>query len=144
MTTPMIITLCIMAFMVVMLVFDYLAGNTDNHLKNISLLYGRDLHSIRLAPAYDIVSTVVYPSAVRDMALSVGGEINLDRIGRREFEEEARKDGLGVKMAMKRFDFMCENFSQALRLSAEKLVSEGFLMAADISRKIEECRNLSI
>lgn len=32
-------------------VFNYLIGNTDNHIKNLSLLYREDLKSIRLAPA---------------------------------------------------------------------------------------------
>ena len=43
--------------------FNYLIGNTDNHIKNLSLLYSEDLKSIRLAPAYDIVSTVIYKSS---------------------------------------------------------------------------------
>ncbi len=52
-----------------MIVFNYLLGNTDAHIKNFSLLYGKDLHSIRLAPAYDMVSTTVYESSTREMAL---------------------------------------------------------------------------
>ncbi|MFR3039340.1 MAG: HipA domain-containing protein [Agathobacter rectalis] len=36
-------------------VFNYLIGNTDNHIKNVSLLYSSDMASIRLTPAYDIV-----------------------------------------------------------------------------------------
>ena len=40
-------------------IFNFLIGNTDNHIKNVSLLYSEDLKSIRLAPAYDIVSTVI-------------------------------------------------------------------------------------
>ena len=40
------------------LVFDYLIGNTDNHIKNLSLLYRSDMKAVRLAPAYDILSTV--------------------------------------------------------------------------------------
>lgn len=34
-------------------IFNYLIGNTDNHVKNIALLYSEDLKGIRLAPAYD-------------------------------------------------------------------------------------------
>lgn len=43
-----------------MVVFDFLIGNTDAHVKNFSLLYSPDMRRIRLAPAYDIVSTAVY------------------------------------------------------------------------------------
>ncbi len=40
------------------LAFNVLAGNGDTHLKNISLMAGRDGFSI--APAYDLLSTAVY------------------------------------------------------------------------------------
>ena len=41
------------------LVYDYIIGNSDNHIKNLSLLYSEDLKKIRLAPLYDVISTVV-------------------------------------------------------------------------------------
>lgn len=40
------------------LVFNLLVGNADNHLKNISFLV--DAEGIRVAPAYDLLSTAVY------------------------------------------------------------------------------------
>ena len=45
-------------------IFHYLIGNTDNHIKNLSLVYGKNLGGIRLAPAYDIVSTTDRKSVV--------------------------------------------------------------------------------
>ncbi len=36
------------------LVFSYVVGNSDAHLKNSSLLYGRDWRSRTLAPLYDV------------------------------------------------------------------------------------------
>lgn len=63
-------------------VFNYLIGNTDNYIKNLSLLYGEDLKTIRLAPAYDIVSTMVYKSSMEDMALSVDGKHSINEISR--------------------------------------------------------------
>lgn len=43
------------------LAFMVLSGNADAHLKNWALLYPDGVRP-RLAPAYDLVSTVVYPS----------------------------------------------------------------------------------
>ena len=46
------------------MIFNYLVGNNDAHGKNFSLLYtgiGTATPEIRLAPLYDIVSTVYYP-----------------------------------------------------------------------------------
>ena len=40
---------------------------------NLSLLYSQDLKGVRLAPAYDVVSTAVYESSTKEMALSIGG-----------------------------------------------------------------------
>ena len=69
-------------------VFNYLIGNTDNHIKNLSLLYGEDLKTIRLAPAYDIVSTMIYESSTENMALSIDGKYNIYDIKRKiEIEE---------------------------------------------------------
>jgi serine/threonine-protein kinase HipA len=50
------------------LAFMVLSGNADAHLKNWALLYP-DGVSPRLAPAYDLVSTVVYPSLATHPAL---------------------------------------------------------------------------
>jgi serine/threonine-protein kinase HipA len=107
-------------------VFNYLVGNTDNHIKNISLLYSEDLKSIRLAPAYDIVSTIIYESSTENMAFSIGGVYCIYDITRESFEKEAQNIGLGSKMAMKRFDTMVEKFPDALRMAADELKQQGF------------------
>ena len=65
-----------------MIVYDFLVGNTDNHIKNLSLVYSKSLREKRLAPAYDIVSTAIYPSSSREMAIGIGGERTLDTIRR--------------------------------------------------------------
>ncbi len=50
------------------LAFMVLSGNADAHIKNWSLIYP-DGVSPRLAPVYDVVSTVVYPSLAKYSAL---------------------------------------------------------------------------
>lgn len=62
-------------------IFNYLIGNTDNHIKNVSLLYDEELKTVRLAPAYDILSTVIYTSSTRDMAFSIGNEYDYFLLG---------------------------------------------------------------
>jgi serine/threonine-protein kinase HipA len=52
------------------LVLDWLLGNGDAHLKNFGVLYRDDL-DVRLAPFYDVVSTLPYiPEDVPALALS--------------------------------------------------------------------------
>jgi serine/threonine-protein kinase HipA len=60
----------------------FLVGNRDAHAKNYSLLYTPGSIGATLAPAYDVLSTVVYrkiqPS--RRMAMKIGGEYRPDYV----------------------------------------------------------------
>ena len=120
-------------------VFNFLIGNTDTHIKNLSLLYGKDLKTIRLAPAYDIVSTMVYESSTENMALSIGGDYSIRKITEESFAKEATKAGLGVKMAMKRLDTLRKNFVEALNTGAQVLEEQGFEGTKDIAEQIMSC-----
>lgn len=117
-------------------IFDYLAGNTDNHIKNLSLLYSKNLKSIRLAPAYDIVSTMVYDSSTEDMAMSIGGIYNINDIDRKAFEREALNVGLGKNMALKHFDKMVAGFCDAIDKASFTLMSQGFEYVDVIKQEI--------
>lgn len=117
-------------------VFNYLVGNTDNHIKNLSLLYGKDLKSIRLAPAYDIVSTMVYKNSTADMALSIDGKYNINEISRESFANAADQVGIGTKIAMKRFGAMVNGFTDALKQANLELSARGIKQTEQISEQI--------
>jgi len=55
------------------IVMNYLLRNGDAHLKNFGILYDKELKNISIAPAYDIVNTVVYFNKDRP-ALSMFGK----------------------------------------------------------------------
>ncbi len=111
------------------LIFDYLIGNTDDHVKNISMLYSEDLRRMKLAPLYDVLSTVVYDSSTRDMSLSVGGRFSIDEITRESFAEQAEEVHLGKRPAMAHFDRMRDRFEAALDDAARELKESGFVNA---------------
>lgn len=50
--------------------FNFLIGNNDAHAKNVSLLY-KGVKPV-LAPAYDVLSTAIYPELTTKMAMSIG------------------------------------------------------------------------
>lgn len=75
--------------------FSYAIGNCDAHLKNHSLHCQTD--GVRLAPAYDLVSTCHFPEFSRKLAMDLGGERDIDRIGVHELELAA--SDLGISMA---------------------------------------------
>lgn len=121
-------------------IFNYLIGNTDNHIKNVSLLYDEELKTVCLAPAYDILSTVIYTSSTRDMAFSIGNEYDIKKITRDSFRREAANIGLGEQMAMKRFDYLANAFSDALNKACDELLGKGFNKAIDIYERIRDKR----
>lgn len=119
-------------------VFNYLVGNTDNHIKNFSLLYGEDLKAVRLAPAYDIVSTMIYESSTENMALSIGGIYNIYSITRDSFEKETENIGIGRNVAMKHFDSLVSRFEKAMENAKTELEEQGFSEVNAITRQIYE------
>ena len=122
------------------IVFDYLIGNTDNHIKNLSLLYSENLKYIRLAPAYDIISTCIYETSATDMAFRIGDAYDINEINRDSFKLAAKECGLGEKLAMNHFDKMNEQFDSAIYIATEKLVDQGFLKAEELRDQILKVR----
>ena len=120
------------------LVFDLLIGNTDNHIKNLSLLYGRNLQSVRLAPAYDIVSTCVYDAGTRDMAVYLGEECSLDRITRHSLLQAAEEVDLGERLVMRWVDELAGRFEESLKAAADELSDLGFPKAPGLRELILE------
>ncbi len=118
------------------LIFDVLIGNTDNHLKNYSLLYSPDLKGIRLAPAYDIVSTAVYDQSTREMAFRIGDARMLTDVTRTSFSLASSEAGLGTALALRHFDRMAEYFPKALEEATAQLVSAGYPEAELLRTKI--------
>ena len=117
-------------------VYNYLIGNTDNHIKNLSLLYSKNLKSIRLAPAYDIVSTTIYESSTKDMALSINGKYAIDTLKRTDFKEQAHQCGIGEKIAMDHFEKLVSGFEQMLQNTADFMKEEGFVNSEKLQEKI--------
>ena len=117
-------------------VFNYLIGNTDNHLKNASLLYDSTLSTLRLAPAYDVVSTTVYSGSTRRLSMRLGDATTLDAVSEDSFRKAAHEVGIGEKLAMKRLTAMAEKFEAALNTTAEELAAQGFTNAAQLRDQI--------
>ena len=79
------------------LVFCVLCGNTDAHLKNWSLIYPDTRHP-RLAPAYDLVASVLYSPPLDDeLALELGGSRRFESVRTTSFELFAKATGLSFE-----------------------------------------------
>ncbi len=97
-------------------IYNYLVGNNDAHGKNFSLLYrtGTGDPEIRLAPLYDLVSTVYYPELSRDMAMRIGDEYSSEKVTAKSFEQLAQEAGLGKPLVRGRVAQMSQKVIAAL------------------------------
>ena len=105
-------------------------------IKNIALLNSEDLKGIRLAPAYDILRTVIYDSSTEKMSLNIDGEYDIRNINQKSFENEAKKICLGKLIATQNFLSMVEKFEMALEQSTYELEEQGYGVAVDIQKQI--------
>ena len=100
--------------------FSYVSGNGDMHLKNFSLLTS-DTGRIRLAPAYDLVSTkLAMPDDKEDLALTLNAKRN--DVRRKDFDAFAAY--LRIPPSVK--DKVFAEFSQKF-LKANELIDISFL-----------------
>lgn len=87
-------------------IFNVLIGNHDAHGKNFSFTYGEGSlitgKDIRLAPLYDLVSTIYYPELTSNMAMKVGGESKSEKLRPRNFEKLADEANLAKPMVIQR------------------------------------------
>lgn len=104
-------------------IFNILIGNHDAHSKNFSLIYDNEPSpltkkllatnlSIKLAPLYDLVSTVYYPELNSKMAMKLGGEYISDKLFPKHFEQLAEEAGLSKKMVVQRVRELAENVQE--------------------------------
>ena len=121
-----------------MLVFHFLIGNADGHIKNFSLLYSDDLRRITLAPAYDIVCTELYHLS-DTMSLYIGNEVHMQKMNRSSFAAAAAEAGLTERIAMKIFDETADHFEKALTEAAGKMTAAGYKDAEKLKNEILKC-----
>ena len=99
--------------------FNYLVGNCDNHIKNLSLVYSEDYLTIRLAPFYDVLCTTMY-ALDREMGLRIGSTRLIDQINRDDFTLLGSSLGVGGRRMLGLLDDMRERLDLALKSSVAK------------------------
>lgn len=117
------------------IVFNYLIGNTDSHIKNYSLVYNNELNKIKLAPAYDIVCTTAYNTS-KDMSMFIGSKLNINEINKYCFDEAALEAGIGKNIATKEYEKMLAGFENALSKATDLVKSLGYKEADNIKEQI--------
>jgi serine/threonine-protein kinase HipA len=112
-------------------IFNYLVGNNDAHGKNFSLVYPDK--EIRLAPLYDVISTIFYPELNIEMAMRIGREYSSDKVTPKDFEQLAEDAGLAKPLVRRRVPELATVAMEALgKIKISGRVSDE---VADLIRK---------
>lgn len=121
-------------------VFAYLTGDCDMHLKNIALIRNADWAQIHLAPAYDLIATAQYSELSRNMAFGIGGVRNIDKITLECFLREAEKLNLSKNWACERIQNLAESVVPALEQTAYEMQNQRFAVEETAEDIIEGVR----
>ncbi|KAB2737766.1 type II toxin-antitoxin system HipA family toxin [Brucella anthropi] len=93
-------------------IFNLVVGNADAHGKNFSILY--DDQGPRMAPLYDLLSTIAYPDLSPKMAMRIGKRATLaemDAVGWQTFAKEA---GVGLPLVRRRITDLVDATAEAV------------------------------
>ena len=105
-----------------LVVFCFITGNADMHLKNFSLIRF-DNGEVALSPAYDLVSTkLAMPEDLEESALTINGKKN--RLKRADFDELATKLGIPAKSSERVYAKFVKKQTAMLGLIEQSFLSD--------------------
>ena len=96
-------------------IFNLIVGNADAHGKNFSILYYES--GPRLAPLYDLLSTVSYPELSPDLAMKIGTRTTLAQLDAKGWAKFVSGVTLGLPIVRRRVAEM----SQKITTQAEEV-----------------------
>ena len=104
-------------------IFNLIVGNADAHGKNFSILYSKN--GARLAPLYDLLSTVAYPELSQKFAMKIGKRETLADMNQRTWIAFATDSGLGAPIIRRRVTEICDQIIETTSRVAEKIAKQG-------------------
>ena len=103
-------------------IFNVLAGNSDGHAKNLSLLY-EPSGATRLAPCYDLVCTRAIERIDQRLAFAVGDERDPNLITAQHWTQLAQQCGIRPRFLHQHVHNLAENLLQQLQPALEFFVN---------------------
>lgn len=121
------------------LAFNWLISGPDAHAKNYSLLIAAG-PQVRLAPLYDLTSSLPYPALISPhkakLAMKIGSKYKIKDIARRHWESCARELGIPAPGLIEKIRSMAERLPDAATRTAHMLHQSG-IQHPVIERMIE-------
>ena len=100
-----------------LVIFNYCIGNADAHGKNFSFLYQKP--SPILAPAYDLLSTSIYPQLSPKMAMKIGGKAISEHVYLRHWHQLVPE----TQLAKQTLERTLAHYTQELPQTALRLLT---------------------
>lgn len=116
--------------------FDYLVGNCDNHLKNLSLTWTPSWQEKTISPIYDVTCTTLYHSLSREMGMGIGLHRSIDEVEPADFPLMARQLGVSWQQARESLSAMADSVVPALMDSAHQLEVECGVAATRVAEAL--------
>ena len=100
-------------------VFNLCIGNMDAHAKNLSILMVNSKKV--LAPFYDLICTLYYDGFSTELAMSIGGRYNPDKIRAAQWKKFALDTGLPEKVVMQAVPKIARRIIDALPATEDEV-----------------------
>ncbi|MDR1417672.1 MAG: type II toxin-antitoxin system HipA family toxin [Endomicrobium sp.] len=117
------------------IMFNYLIGNNDAHGKNFALLYKNESYKPVFAPAYDILSTEVYPELSKKMAMRIGSSYEKELTTAFDWQKMCNSVSYSFTEFKREFLGMCQTLPEKLDAEIKSLRRQS---GNDIHGKISE------
>ncbi len=123
-----------------LIIFNFLVGNSDAHGKNFSLLYLGN--KPELAPAYDLLSTAIYPNLDLKMAMKIGGKYRPKDVFLRHFLRLVPNTKTAQNLLNQQINSMSTKILEAAEELKSDLEENGII--SEVFKKIIEVINCRI
>ncbi|MEO0415485.1 MAG: HipA domain-containing protein, partial [Verrucomicrobiota bacterium] len=132
------------------LAFNWLISGTDAHAKNFSIMIAAQ-GQVRLAPLYDVISTLPYSTTVNQrkakMAMKIGGKYKVEEITGHRWVDFANENRLSPDELLNRIEKMTNALTEALIRISEQMQTAGIehdvigRLVESIGQRVVKCQN---
>lgn len=133
-------------------IFNYLVGNADCHAKNFSVIHFDD-GTIQLSPTYDVLCTAIYSHATSKMAMSIGGQADMNNVRADNWSTLLNRINIRVPAFKTLCESLIKNISTQLPETLEEIREQKYMnetvqsiakiiqqRTADLSRSIAKIK----
>lgn len=123
------------------LILNMLIGNADAHGKNYSMIYRRGER--RLAPFYDLVSTIAWPDLSTRLAMNIGSGKSVNDVNPAHFRRMAEEASLGWPMVRERIEILSRKVIDTLEEGSVQRTLPASGISAQLSALVmQRCRRM--